>query len=188
MAQQALAEQEAVTGSMAESRQFLTFELAKERYGIGILDIKEIIEYGSLTPVPMMPEFIAGVINLRGSVVPVIDLMLRFGGEATKIGKRTSIVIVETSDGNKQTEIGIMVDMVNEVLDISIGDIAPPPAFGANIRTDFISGMGRMESGFLVLLDMDHVLSINELSLLQQVSEGASAIPEKAETPAEVSP
>lgn len=166
----------AVEESASDStKQFLTFQLANERYGVDILHIKEIIEYGSLTPVPMMPDFIAGVINLRGSVVPVINLALRFGEEATKVDKHTSIVVIEPSDGSNTTEIGIMVDMVNEVLDITQSQIAPPPTFGTSIRTDFISGMGSIEGGFLVLLDVAKVLSISELSMLQEISESAPA-------------
>lgn len=182
MAQDTAAEQETAAESSGDARQFLTFQLANERYGIDILNIKEIIEYGNLTPVPMMPEFIAGVINLRGSVVPVIDLALRFGTECTKIGKHTSIIIIESRDGDTRTEIGIMVDLVNEVLDIDADEIAPPPAFGASIRTDFISGMGKIDGGFLVLLDVARVLSINELSMLDQ----ARSVTPEAEVQVEI--
>jgi purine-binding chemotaxis protein CheW len=165
-----------------DAKQFLTFQLAKERYGVDILHIKEIIEYANLTPVPMMPDFIAGVINLRGSVVPVINLALRFGEEATKVDKHTSIVVIEPSGDGSSTEIGIMVDMVNEVLDISESQIAPPPTFGTSIRTDFISGMGSIEDGFLILLDVAKVLSINELSMLQEMSESTPSISTATET------
>ncbi|MCF6283009.1 MAG: chemotaxis protein CheW [Candidatus Polarisedimenticolaceae bacterium] len=168
--------------SSDNTKQFLTFQLANERYGVDILHIKEIIEYGSLTPVPMMPDFIAGVINLRGSVVPVINLALRFGEEATKVDKHTSIVVIEPSDDGNATEIGIMVDMVNEVLDIAQSQITPPPTFGTNIRTDFISGMGCIEEGFLVLLNVAKVLSISELSILQEISESATENDTTAET------
>ena len=177
MAQQKAAAQETSEESSGDAKQFLTFQLGQERYGIDILNIKEIIEYGNLTPVPMMPEFIAGVINLRGSVVPVINLALRFGEEATQLSKRTSIIILESKQEADGTEIGIMVDLVNEVLDIDADDIAPPPTFGAKIRTDFIRGMGKIDGGFLVLLDVASVLSINEISKLEEVREGA-ALPE----------
>ena len=103
-----------------DSRQFLTFQLAGEVYAIDILHIREIIEYGNLTQVPMVPDFIAGVINLRGSVVPVIDLGTRFGNSVTEITKRTSIVIIEIADGDKMLEIGVTVDIVNEVLEIAV--------------------------------------------------------------------
>jgi purine-binding chemotaxis protein CheW len=153
-------------GFSNESSQFLTFQLAGEVYAIDILHIREIIEYGNLTPVPLVPDFIAGVINLRGSVVPVIDLGARFGNSATQITKRTSIVIIEIADGDKMLEIGITVDLVNEVLDIKRSDIEPAPSFGASIRTDFISGMGKVNGRFMILLDVDRVLSIDELSAL----------------------
>ncbi len=155
-----------------DAKQYLTFVLGGEVFGIGILNIKEIIEYGSVTTVPMMPEFIAGVINLRGSVVPVIDLAVRFGGESKDLTKRTSIVIVEVEDDDLKLEIGVIVDMVNEVLDISPDDIEPAPAFGTRIRTDFISGMAKVDDKLLVLLETEHVLSIEELSMVGTIYKG----------------
>ena len=151
-----------------DSNQFLTFMLSGETYGINILGIKEIIEYGNLTPVPMMPDFIAGVINLRGSVVPIVNLKLRFGDNASEIGKRTSIVILEVGDNERKTEIGIIVDIVNEVIELTGSDIEPAPSFGSRIRADFIKGMGKIDEQFLILLDVEHVLSIEELSIIQQ--------------------
>ncbi|MBL4826973.1 MAG: chemotaxis protein CheW [Spongiibacteraceae bacterium] len=160
-----------------DSNQYLTFKLSGETYGMNILDIKEIIEYGNLTPVPMMPKFIAGVINLRGSVVPVVNLNIRFGGDASEIGKRTSIVIIEVDNNDRKTEIGIIVDIVNEVIELTESDIEPPPSFGARIRADFIKGMGKIDEQFLILLDVEHVLSIEELSIIEQTRE---------ETPVEI--
>ncbi len=155
-----------------DSDQFLTFIMSGETYGVNILDIKEIIEYGNLTPVPMMPDFIAGVINLRGSVVPVVNLKLRFGsGDAGVIGKRTSIVIIEVDNNDRKTEIGIIVDIVNEVIELTESDIEPAPSFGARIRADFIKGMGKIGEQFLILLDVEHVLSIDELSIIEQTKE-----------------
>ncbi len=153
----------------AESKQFLTFQLAGEVYGVDILDIREIIDYGNLTSVPMMPEFIAGVINLRGAVVPVVSLASRFGQAPTEINKRTSIVIIEVREGDTTSEMGIIVDTVNEVMDIQPEDIVVPPAFGTKIRTDFIRGMARVNGRLLILLDVSHVLSVDELSLVEQV-------------------
>jgi len=151
-------------------QQFLTFMLAGDVYGIDILNIKEIIEYGNITQVPMMPEFIAGVINLRGSVVPVIDLAIRFSGASTEITKRTAVVILEVEDDDLKLEIGVMVDIVNEVLDIPAVDIEPAPAFGAKIRTNFIRGMGKVGEQLLILLDIQHVLSVEELSTIQTMN------------------
>ena len=153
------------------SGQYLTFQLAGDTYGIDILNTREILEYGNVTSVPMMPDFIAGVINLRGSVVPVIDLRSRFGnGGKLDINKRTSVIIVELSDKDETLEIGVIVDAVNEVLNISPEQIEPAPTFGAKIRTDFISGMGNVDERFLVLLDIDCVLSIDELAMVQQAA------------------
>lgn len=161
------AEQEELNAG--KTQQFLTFELGSEIYAINILHIREIIEYGNLTQVPMVPRFIAGVINLRGSVVPVIDLAIRFGKPATEITKRTSIVIIELTEADQALEIGIMVDIVNEVLEIEDDQIEPAPSFGASIRTDFIAGMGKVDDKFLILLDVERVLSIDELSAVMEI-------------------
>jgi len=145
--------------------QYLTFILNDEAYGIDILKIREIIDYGNITKVPMMPGYIAGVINLRGSVVSVVDLALRFSEKKSLRTKRSSIVILEVLDDEQQKlEIGITVDVVNEVLDITAADIEPAPSFGTKIRTDFISGMGKVDNKMLVLLNTDNILAIEELS------------------------
>ena len=150
--------------------QYLTFSLAGEMFGVGILNVKEIIEYGNLTEIPMMPPFIRGVINLRGSVVPVIDLTARFGNGQSEVGKRSCIVIVEVLETTNDTEfrhdIGIMVDAVSEVLEIPGSDIEPPPSFGARIRADFIFGMGKVAGKFVILLDINKVLSVEEIAML----------------------
>jgi purine-binding chemotaxis protein CheW len=138
---------------------------------VGTLSVKEIIEYGQLTGVPMMPPSIRGVINLRGAVVPVIDLGARFGGRQTEVSRRTCIVILEVNHADEQQVIGVLVDAVNEVLEIAPADIEPPPAFGAHIRTDFIQGMGKVGGRFVILLDIGRVLSVGELAALAQASE-----------------
>jgi len=154
--------------------QYLTFALGGEMFAVGILNVKEIIEYGNLTEIPMMPAFIRGVINLRGSVVPVIDLSARFGGKSAELGRRTCIVIVEVSDADTQHDIGIMVDAVSEVLDIPNSEIEPPPTFGAKIRADFIFGMGKVVGKFVIILNINKVLSVEEIAQLTG-SEGAAA-------------
>ena len=146
--------------------QYLTFTLGSEMFAVGILNVKEIIEYGNLTEIPMMPAFIRGVINLRGSVVPVIDLAARFGGKPTELGKRTCIVIVEVQDDEVRHDIGIMVDAVSEVLDIPDSEIEPPPSFGAKIRADFVFGMGKVLGKFVIILNIDKVLSVEEIAQL----------------------
>jgi len=165
-----------------DQNQFLTFTLGGEVYAIDILSIREIIDYGNLTTVPMMPPFIRGVINLRGSVVPVVDLAARFGNEPAQITKRTGIIIVELVDEEGTMNVGVVVDGVNEVLEIPPTDIEPPPTFGARIRTDFIRGMGKVDGKFLVLLDVGNVLSVDELSLLSEVQSKGQEIPDQQET------
>lgn len=156
--------------------QFLTFALNDEVYGIGILQIREILEYDNLTVVPLMPDFISGVINLRGNVVPVVNLARRFGAEPRDVGKRTSIIIIDIKDSDQQSvEIGIIVDIVNEVIELADSDIAAAPAFGAKIRADFIKGMGKVDDRLMILLDVDHVLEIKELSKVIEANDGLKA-------------
>jgi purine-binding chemotaxis protein CheW len=144
-------------------QQHLTFMLGGEMFAMAILSIREIIEYTSLTEVPMMPPHVRGVINLRGAVVPVMDLLVRFGKQPTPVTKRTCIVIVEIEAKEGRQTVGVVVDAVNEVLDLAVEDIEPPPAFGANIRTDFIRGMGRVREKFVILLDVNQVVDAEEL-------------------------
>ena len=153
--------------------QYLTFQLAGEMFAVGILNVKEIIEYGHLTEIPMMPAFIRGVINLRGSVVPVIDLSARFGGKSTEVSRRTCIVIVEVTDEEMRHDIGIMVDAVSEVLDIPASEIEPPPSFGAKIRADFIFGMGKVAGKFVIILNINKVLSVEEIAMITGTSNAA---------------
>jgi purine-binding chemotaxis protein CheW len=166
----------AVAVAAAEIAQYLTFQLSGEMYAVGILNVKEIIEYGQLTEIPMMPAFIRGVINLRGSVVPVIDLSARFGGQQTSASRRTCIVIIEIGDGtedNARHDIGVVVDAVSEVLEVSSADIEPAPSFGAKIRADFIDGMGKIGGKFVIILDIQKVLSVDEIAALATVTERA---------------
>jgi len=154
-----------------EPQQYLTFMLAAELFAIGILRIKEIIEYGQLTRVPMMPRFIRGVINMRGSVVPVVDLSVRFGRTPVAVTRRTCIVVLEMNDGDFQQDIGIVVDSVSEVLEIPANMVEPAPTFGAKIRTDFIQGMGKVNDRFVIILNVLNVLSVEEMSELTRVSQ-----------------
>ena len=163
----------AAIGIDEQQSQYLTFMLNGEIYAIGILSIKEIIEYGQLTEVPRMPEFIRGVINLRGSVVPVIDLGSRFGKAAGTVSRRTCIVIIEVLHDGEPQVVGVMVDAVNEVLDIPAAEIEPAPSFGARIRADFIRGMGKVNGRFVIILNVDLVLSMDEMSMLAGVGGGS---------------
>lgn len=161
----------------AEQNQYLTFLLGDEMFAIGILSIREIIEYGVVTDVPMTPPFIRGVLNLRGAVVPVVDLSVRFGRPARENTKRTCIVIVEIESSRGNQEMGVVVDAVNEVLEIANDDIEPPPEFGARIRNDFIKGMGKIDGKFVIVLDLNRVLSVDEVAVLANLghAEAASA-------------
>ena len=149
-----------------EEAQYLTFLLGSEMFAIDILGIKEIIEYGNLTSVPMMPAFIRGVINLRGAVVPVVDLSARFGRAATEVTRRSCIVIIETESEADKHDIGVVVDAVSEVLEIPEAEIEPAPSFGAKVRADFISGMGKVKDKFVIVLDTSKVLSVDEMAML----------------------
>ncbi|MEN6585731.1 MAG: chemotaxis protein CheW [Sulfuricella sp.] len=157
-----------VATSGLDQHQYLTFMLGGEVFAIGILSIKEIIEYGQLTVVPMMPGFVRGVINLRGAVVPVVDLSSRFGRVSTEVTRRSCIVIVEIETAEGKQDVGVVVDAVNEVLEIPAEEIEPPPSFGARIRADFISGMGKVSGHFVIILSVNRVLSVDEMSQLSQ--------------------
>ena len=139
-------------------------------FAIGILNIKEIIEYGALTEVPMMPEYIRGVINLRGAVVPVLDLSARFGKKRTEITRRTCIVIIEVETDDEKHDVGVVVDSVSEVLEIPATEIEPAPSFGAKIRADFIAGMGKVSGKFVIILSVNNVLSLDDLALLEHAA------------------
>ena len=160
-----------------EQKQYLTFMLGGETFAIGILHVKEIIGYGGLTEVPMMPECVRGVINLRGAVVPVMDLSARFGKASTAITRRTCIVIVEVAANGESQDMGVVVDAVNAVMDIPSSDIEPAPAFGARIRTDFIEGMAKINSKFVILLNVDQVLSTDDLGAIAQIARSAEPAP-----------
>jgi purine-binding chemotaxis protein CheW len=144
-------------GARGESK-FLTFSLAGEEYGIGILKVKEIIGMMSITPVPQTPEFVKGVINLRGKVIPVVDLRLRFAMEFTAYSERTCIIVVETTGETGPVPMGIVVDAVSEVLNIRTAEVENTPSFGVKLNTDFILGMAKKEGGAKILLDIDKAL------------------------------
>jgi purine-binding chemotaxis protein CheW len=165
----------ATASTPQEPMQYLTFMLGGEVFAIGILAIKEIIEYQGVTAVPMMPECIRGVINLRGSVVPVIDLSARLGRTQAAVTKRTCIVIVEVEAESERKDVGLIVDAVNAVLDIAAADVEPAPMFGARIRTDFIHGMGKVGGKFVILLNVNRVLSFDEISAVNGIGRPADS-------------
>ena len=146
---------------------YLTFSLGQEEYGIGILKIKEIIGLMRITPIPQTPEYVKGVTNLRGKVIPVIDLRLRFGMETVENDERTCIVVVEITNARGHVQIGLVVDSVSEVLNIRGSEIEETPTFGTTCRTDYILGMAKTEGRVKILLDIDRVLSNDEMQMLQ---------------------
>ncbi len=169
-------------GALLDAGQYLTYVLGGEEFAIPIMKVKEIIEYRDMTHVPMVPDFIRGAINLRGGVVPVVDLAVKFGMEPSKITRRTCIVIMEVDLGEEQTLMGTLVDKVLQVLDIPSENIEPAPAFGARIRTDFIRGMGKLDEQFVIILDVEKVLSAREITVVGQLQNGGTPPPEPEQT------
>ncbi|MCX7208609.1 MAG: chemotaxis protein CheW [Proteobacteria bacterium] len=151
---------------LIEKKQYLTFTLNQELFAIIIHNIKEIIEYAGVTEVPLMPSFMHGVINMRGAVVPVIDLAIRFGKGSSQIGRRSCVVILEVFFDGEYHDMGILVDLVNEVIEIPTSKIEPAPEFGAKVRSDFIAGIGTINEKFVIILDINHVLSLGEMASL----------------------
>lgn len=159
-----------VVSAASEAMQYLTFLLDGEMFAINISRIKEINEYVSLTTVPMMPEYIRGVVNLRGAVVPVVDLAARFNGRLSELTKRTCVVIIEINTDEGGRDIGVIVDSVSAVLEIPDTEIEPAPSFGTHIRADFISGMGKVNDKFVIILNADNVLLPNASTLSEVTS------------------
>ena len=152
----------------ASPAQYLTFTLGDEVFAMDIRAVREIIQHAALTPVPLMPEFVRGVINLRGAVVPVIDLQARFGRPKANLGKKTCIVIFDASREGEKSELGLLVDSVSEVIDIAPGNIEPPPQFGTSIQLDYIRGLGKVKGEFVVILETDRALNIDDMALVAE--------------------
>jgi purine-binding chemotaxis protein CheW len=160
-----------VSAGMADREgKYLTFALAGEEYGIGILKVKEIIGMMAVTHVPQTPGFVKGVINLRGKVIPVVDLRLRFALEAAAYTERTCIIVVEVAGASGHVMMGIVVDAVSEVLNIRGADIENTPAFGVRLNTDFILGMAKVGGGIKILLDIDKVLNSEDLVTIRHMA------------------
>jgi purine-binding chemotaxis protein CheW len=148
-----------------EQTQYLTFQLAGEEYAIGILQVKEIIAYGTLTKVPQTPRSIRGVINLRGNVVAVADLAVKFGLPPSPITDRSCVIIVETNPEGEKIVVGIVADSVSQVIDLPAKEVLPAPEFGTHIRLDFLRGMGKAGQKFVLVLDIDKVLAAEDINL-----------------------
>ena len=157
-------------GEKVQGGKYLTFALASEEYGIEILKVQEIIGLLPITRVPQTPNFIRGVINLRGKIIPVIDLRLKFKMGIKEDTRRTSIIVVKVSRLSHEVTMGLIVDDVYEVVEIAKEEIEPPPEFGPNIDTDFILGVGKLNQKVVILLNVDKVLSVGEVSLVDQVA------------------
>ena len=163
------------SGAMDDNAQYLTFSVAKEKFAVDILDIREIIELSLMTDVPLAPDFIRGIVNLRGSVLPVVDLAVRLGRGEAVFTKRSCIVVVEVK-GERSQNVGVLVDEVNEILEIPPDCIQPPPNFGEEVKTDFIRAMGRVDESFIILLNIDKILSLEDLHQLEQLAKMRSGL------------
>ena len=161
--------------AVAGGGQYLTFSLGEEVFAMNIANVREIIQYGPMTTVPLMPTFVRGMINLRGSVVPVIDLQARFGRGAAAIGKKSCNVIFDATRGGERVELGLLVDAVSEVIGIPDAQIEPPPNFGSSVRRDFINGMGKVAERFVIILEPDRALDVDEMSQLCDAAQEAVA-------------
>ena len=157
------------------SIQYLSFLLDKEAYAIGILHVREILEYRPPTRVPQTPPSIRGVINLRGKVIPIVDLAVKFGLPPTKATKWTCIIVAETTIAGENTVMGVLADAVSEVIDLAPGDIEPPPSFGTRVKVDFLLGLGRAAGQkFVLLLDIDRILSADEVGVAASSAAAAA--------------
>lgn len=155
-------------GAKEDALQYLTFSLGDEVFAMDIRSVREIIQHGAMTVVPLMPEFVRGIINLRGAVVPVIDLQSRFGRAKAQVGKKTCVIIFDVGPDGDKVELGLMVDAVSEVIDIAPSQIEPPPQFGTTIQREFIRGLGKVDSEFIVILDPERALNIDDMVALAE--------------------
>jgi purine-binding chemotaxis protein CheW len=149
-----------------EMSQYLTFTISNETYALNVSSVKEVQEFTSLTKVPRMPDFMRGIINLRGSVVPVIDLKMKFGMGSTEKDIDTSIIVTEVTIDDEIVIMGLLTDSVKEVIELNESEIEPTPYIGTKIDTAFIKGMGKKDDIFLIVLDIDRVLTVNEISMV----------------------
>ncbi|HAG94618.1 MAG: chemotaxis protein CheW [Pseudomonadales bacterium] len=164
--QQIVADDADAAGENANAKQFLTFRIGKEYFGIELEQTREILEYTGVTEVPLMPSFLSGVINLRGEMVPVIDLAVRLGRAPIQVQRRTCIIVVEIHAQDQDHVLGLLADGVSEVVEIPHQEIEKAPSFGSNIRAEFIHGIAKRDNQFVVLLDAANALSVNELAHL----------------------
>jgi purine-binding chemotaxis protein CheW len=160
--------------ALEASAQYLTFLLADGVFAMDIATVREIIQHGQMTTVPLMPSFVRGVMNLRGAVVPVIDLQARLGKPPATVGKKTCVVIFDAQRDNERVELGLMVDAVSEVIEIPASQIEPAPQFGSAVKREFIKGMGKVDGKFVIILDPEKALNIDEMADLVERGQEAS--------------
>ena len=159
-----------VTG-ITQTRQYLTFKLSEEVFGLDVANVREILEFTTVTKVPKTPDFMRGVINLRGSVVPVLDMRLKFGLSRTERTINTCIIVVEVTFENETTIIGALVDSVQEVFELEPDQIEPAPKIGTQLKTEFIKGMGKRDDAFIIILNIDKVFSTDDIDLMVEMSQ-----------------
>jgi purine-binding chemotaxis protein CheW len=162
--------------SITDTRQYLTFQLGNEIFGIDVFNVREILEFTSVTKVPKAPDFMRGVINLRGSVVPVLDMRLKFGLTETEKTVDTCIIVVEVGFGSENIIIGALVDSVQEVFELDPNSIEPAPRIGSQLRTEFIRGMGKKDDRFIIILDMERLFSPEEITGLRTPDMADSSV------------
>lgn len=162
---------------IGETTQYLTFKLDDEVFALDITKVREVLDFTTVTKVPCTPEFMRGVINLRGSVVPVVDLRLKFGMTKTEKTVNTCVIIVEVAVDNETTVLGALADSVQEVMDLEPDHIEPAPKIGTRLNTEFITGMGKRDSTFIIILDVDKIFSTEELALVQATQADAEKAP-----------
>ena len=155
------------------SNQYLTFVLDQEIYAFSISNVREVLQFDSVTKVPKTPDFMRGIINLRGSVVPVVDMRLKFGIGRVEKTVNTSVIVIEVTIDGESTMLGALSDSVQEVIDLDTEDITPPPRLGTRLHIDFIRGMGKRDERFITILDLEKIFTLDELSLAQNLSEVA---------------
>lgn len=161
--------------TQAGEGQYLSFKLGDEIYALEITKVREVLDFTRVTKVPQTPPFMKGVINLRGGVVPVVDLRLKFGMSAIEQTVDTCIIIVEITVDGEQTLLGALADQVQEVMELDPSQIEPPPKLGTRLDTDFITGMGKQDDRFIIILNIEKIFSIDELTMVSQASTGAAA-------------
>jgi purine-binding chemotaxis protein CheW len=157
--------------SITDTTQYLTFKLESEVFALEISKVREVLDFTTITKVPQTPDFMLGVINLRGSGVPVVDMRLKFGMSPTEATVNTCIVIVEVELDGEKTILGALADSVQEVVDLAPDQIEPPPRIGTRLKTKFIKGMGKRDAAFIILLDIDKIFSVDELAIAQEMGD-----------------